>query len=363
MCVVALTGSAHGEHLVRRAARMAARSKGDLIALHVRPQDGLASGAADQLDRQRELVEEFGGTYREVVGADIGEALVSAARTLNATQIVLGATQRTRLAELARGSVINRVIRDSGVGLDVHVISRGDEGAQLTGQRARRPSAVPRRRVVLGLALAAIGLPILTWVLSNLGDHVGLPSVLLIFLLLVVTVSAIGGVWPALTAAVAGFLLVNWYFTPPIHTFTIADGENLLALSVFLAVAAVVSGFVSLAARRAADGSSARGEATALAGLAGSTPVPALLADLRRILALDVVAVFHRADGQWTVAHAVGAPVPTVPVEPRIESGRGPRARHGWQTRRDRSRGSHPRRLRARDRVLDRARGARVGGI
>ena len=68
--VVALTGSADGERLVRRAARMAARSKGDLFAVHVRPQDGLAGGAADRLDRQRELVEELGGTYREVVGAD-----------------------------------------------------------------------------------------------------------------------------------------------------------------------------------------------------------------------------------------------------------------------------------------------------
>ena len=94
--VVALTGSSDGERLVRRAARMAARSKGDLFAVHVRPQDGLAGGAADRLDRQRELVEELGGTYREVVGADIGEALVATARTLNATQIVLGATRRSR---------------------------------------------------------------------------------------------------------------------------------------------------------------------------------------------------------------------------------------------------------------------------
>ena len=84
--------------------------------MHVRPQDGLAGGAADRLDRQRELLEELGGTYREVVGADIGEALVAAAHTLNATQIVLGASRRSRFAELTRGSVINRVIRDSGVG-------------------------------------------------------------------------------------------------------------------------------------------------------------------------------------------------------------------------------------------------------
>ena len=184
--VVALTGSADGERLVRRAARVAARSKGDLLAVHVRPQDGLAGGAAEMLDRQRELVEELGGTYREVVGADVGEALVAAAHTLNATQIVLGATRRSRFAELTRGSVINRVIRDSGVGLDVHVISRTDDESGATTSRTRRPGALPRRRVRLGFLLGAVGLPLLTWALTNLRAHLGLPSILLLFLLLVV---------------------------------------------------------------------------------------------------------------------------------------------------------------------------------
>ena len=271
------------------------------------------------LDRQRELVEELGGTYREVVGADIGEALVATARTLNATQIVLGATRRSRLTELTRGSVINRVIRDSGVGLDVHVISRAEDGAHATVSRTRRPGALPRRRVILGFVLGAVGLPLLTWILTNLRTDLGLPSVLLLFLLLVVVISAVGGVWPALTAAVVGFLLVNWYFTPPVHTFTVEHGENLLALSVFLAVAAVVSGFVSLAARRAADGARARAEAEALGGLAGAAPVPVLLDGLRRILALDAVAVFHRTDAGWTLDHATGAPVPETPSGRQVE--------------------------------------------
>ncbi len=317
--VVALTGSADGERLVRRAGRMATRAKGDLYAVHVRPQDGLAGGAADHLDRQRELVDQLGGTYREVVGADIGEALVAAAHSLNATQIVLGATRRSRVAELTRGSVINRVIRDSGVGLDVHVIGRSEDGARATSPHTRRPGSLPRRRLYFGFLLAAVGLPLLTWALTNLRAHLGLPSILLLFLLFVVGVSAVGGVWPALAAAVAGFLLVNWYFTPPFHTFTIAEGENLLALSVFLAVAAIVSTFVSLAARRAADGARARAEAEALAGLAGAAPVPTLLEGLRRILGLDAVVVFHDVSGRWAVDHVAGAPVPAAPEGRRIE--------------------------------------------
>ena len=70
--VVALTGADDGDRLVRRAARMAQRVKGDLVAVHVRPQDGLAESAATALERQRTLVERLGGTYREVTGDDVG---------------------------------------------------------------------------------------------------------------------------------------------------------------------------------------------------------------------------------------------------------------------------------------------------
>ena len=254
--VVALTGSPDGDRLIRRAARMAQRANGDLVAVHVMPQDGLASAPAALLDQQRRLVEQLGGTYRDVVGADVGQALIDTARALNASQIVLGATRRSRWRELTQGSVINHVIRNSGIGLDVHVISR-EEGAAAT-EPGRPPHASAGRAATAtcsrGLSLALVGLPLLTWVLSNLRDHIGLPSVLLLFLLLVTGISAVGGIWPALAAAVAGFLLVNWYFTPPLHTFTIGEGENILALAVFVTAAGLVSAFVALAARRAAEG-------------------------------------------------------------------------------------------------------------
>jgi two-component system sensor histidine kinase KdpD len=312
--VVALTGSSDGDRLIRRAARMAQRANGDLVAVHVVPQDGLAADPAALLGQQRRLVEQLGGTYREAVGVDVGQALVEAARAVNATQIVLGATRRSRWRELTQGSVINDVIRSSGIGLDVHVISR-EEGADATEPgrpRRRRPGGLPRRRALAGFLLAAAGLPLLTWVLSLLRDEVGLPSVLLLFLLLVTGISAVGGLWPALTAAVAGFLLVNWYFTPPLYTFTISEGENVLALVVFVAVAGLVSAFVALAARRAAEGMRARAEAEALARLAGSSSVEALLESLRRALGFEAAGILHREGTGWRLEAASG-PAPAGP--------------------------------------------------
>ena len=313
--LVALTGSADGERLIRRAARIAQRSKGDLVGVHVIPQDGLAAPSAALLERQHELLEELDGTYHEVVGADVGAALLEAARSLNVTQIVMGASRRSRWQRITRGSVIGRVIRESGVGIDVHVVSHpgGRSEEVFVVPRTRRPTTLPRRRVVLGFVLAAAALPLLTWTLALLRDELGLPTVMLLFLLLVVAVSAVGGLWPALTAAIGGSLLVNWYFVPPLYTFTIAEGENILAVAVFLAVAVIVSGFVALAARRAAEGRQARAEGEALLRLAGSSPASAVLESLQRVLGLDGAAVLHRSESGWLIEAASGERVPDSP--------------------------------------------------
>ena len=297
--LVGLTGSPDGDRLIRRASRMAARARADLMAVHVRTQDGLEADSDAALSRQRALVEELGGGYREFVGEDTGATLVSGARSLNATQIVLGASRRSRWKELTRGSVVNRVIRDSGVGIDVHVISLAadDEDERPLVPRGRRPSALPPRRQIVGLVLGGVLVVALGIVLSHLRHHLSLPSVLLLYLLAVVVVAAVGGLWAALATAVVSFLVVNWFFTPPLHAFTIGETENLLALFVFLAVATIVSGFVSLAARRAADGRRAHAEAQVLAALAGESTVQALLDRVRAAFGLDSVCL-------WRVDHA-----------------------------------------------------------
>src|SRR5690348_3832048 len=100
--VVALTGAPGGEHLIRRASRISARAKGDLVGVHVRAGEGLAGPPPGALDRHRALLEDLGGTYHEVVGADPSLALVSFARAERATQLVMGASRRSRWSHLLR---------------------------------------------------------------------------------------------------------------------------------------------------------------------------------------------------------------------------------------------------------------------
>ena len=315
--LVGVSGRAEDEQLVRRAARMATRRGGELLAVYVIPEDGSSAGEA--LEATRRLVEKVGGTFDEVVGRNMPEALLDFARAENVTQVVLGASRRSRLQQVLRPSVINRVIRDSG-GIDVHVISM-ESTAPHASLRVPPARGLPMRRRVLGAGLAVILLSLLTLALTAFRDQVALSSILLVYLLAVVAVAAMGGLWPALLSALVSSLLINWYFTPPIHEWTIAEPANLFAIFVFVVVAAVVSGLVDRAARARAEAQRGTAEAEALARLAGwllteDDPLPRLVDHVRTTFGLDAVSVL-RGDGDagWTTEAVSGADPPMTPSD------------------------------------------------
>jgi two-component system, OmpR family, sensor histidine kinase KdpD len=133
----------------------------------------------------------------------------------------------------------------------------------------------------------------------------------------------VGGAGPALAAATLGFLLANWYFTAPLHTWTIAQPQNLLALVVYLVVAGVVSWFVATVARRSAEVARARAEAETLARVAGASagedPLVPLAGQLLVAFGQEAVAVLRRAggmaDGRWVVEAGAGGRPPTRPED------------------------------------------------
>lgn len=319
--VVALTGAPGTEALIRRAARIAQRAHGELLGVHVSSDEGLANPEGGLLDQHRQLLIDLGGEYRQVVSGDVAEGLVEFARAENATQLVLGSSQRSRLAELARGSVINRVVRLSGA-VDVHVISH-EPSVSESGSMPRRsmsPTTIPSRRRQMAWLLTVVGAAVLTLILAQLRETIGLPTVLLLFLALVVTIAAIGGRAPALVAAVGSFLSANWFFTPPYHRWSVAETQNVIALCVFLGVTFVVSHFVDTAMRRAVEAARARHEARTLAGLAATMaeddPLPILLAHLREVFGVDAVALLRRDErGRWQPEVAAGHPVPARPED------------------------------------------------
>jgi two-component system sensor histidine kinase KdpD len=327
--IVAMTGAPGSEHLIRRAARIAQRAHGELLGVHVQSDSGLA-GMPTEVAEHRKLLELVGGEYREVIGSDIATALIDFARAENATQIVLGASRRSRLQELTQGSVINRVVRHSG-SIDVHVIPDEETVERAMGrQLPRTPTLSPlsKRRRIWGFVIAAIGLPLLTLALANLRDEITLPTVLLLYLLLVLGVATVGGVFPAALAAGVAFLLANWYFTPPLYELTIADSENLVALVVFIVAAGLVSLLVDRAARSRLEARRSTAEAEAMAALAGSLAeeeaLPTLVGHLRTTFGMDTVALFSREGDGWRVEAAAGSPVPVGPDGAEVVKELGP---------------------------------------
>src|SRR6516162_2009545 len=184
------------------------------------------------------------------------------------------------------------------------------------------PGSISMGRRVAGVALAAAMLPLLTYVLTVFQPHLNLADDLLIYLVVVVAVTVLGGFWPAVLAAVAASLLLNWYFTEPIHTFTIQQPRELLALLLFVTVAVAVSSIVHLAARRAVQAARARDEAASLLELAqtvlgGADSPAAVLEHLTRTHG-GQAELQERVAGRWIRAAASGVEG-SLPAASRID--------------------------------------------
>jgi two-component system sensor histidine kinase KdpD len=193
----------------------------------------------------------------------------------------------------------------------------------LTARRQRRiadlSGGIGVRRVLAGVLLAAAGLPLITLALSAHGLRLDLGDDLLIYLVAVVAVAVVGGFWPAVLAAVTASLLVNWYFTPPVHTLTIADGKSLLALLLFVTVAVTVSSVVHLAALRARQAARSTEEAEDLLALAqtvlGGLDTPAAVLSHLTASRGGRAELLERTGEQWVRAAGSGPAGLADPVE------------------------------------------------
>ena len=307
--VVALTGGPEGDTLVRHAARVAGRGAGgELMAVYVSRSDGLTGASPDLVARQRTLVQSLGGSFTTVVGDDAGEAVLDYARAVNASEIVIGASRRGRVAAVFSRGVGDVIIEGSGE-MAVQVVNHEHVArGLLRGQRRR---GLRRSRLVVGWVLA-ITLPVaLTALLAATREAHSLPSELLLFLAVTVGVALVGGRWPAVACAVWSSLLANWFFTLPLYTLTIDEPENVVALLVSVLVGVAVASVVDDAARRSSDAARARAEADVLAELASSflgdgDSLDALLRKAVETFGMDSAALLEQDDerGPWRRAAA-----------------------------------------------------------
>ncbi|MGW6332568.1 ATP-binding protein [Nocardia rhamnosiphila] len=305
--VVAVTGGRESETLVRRAARIAAKSSAELLVLHVVRGDGLTGVAAPQMAAVRELAAHLGAELHTVVGDEVPAALLDFARTVNATQLVLGTSRRSRWARMVDEGIGAEVVQRSGK-IDVHMVTHEAAGRRRRRRRRPRPRS---RRTAAWVAAFVVPSAISALLAAWLDRYLDLVSESALYFVAVLAVALFGGVLPAIAAALLAGLLLNVLFTDPRYSVTIQEPNSFLPAVLLLVVAVAVAVLVDTAARRAEQAGQASREAELLTLFAGSVlrgaDLTALLDRLRRTYAQRAVSLRHHTDG---VIAAVGTDPP-----------------------------------------------------
>ncbi|MHC2625713.1 two-component system sensor histidine kinase KdpD [Bradyrhizobium huanghuaihaiense] len=230
--------------LVRYTKRLADRLHAPFTAISIETRRSLqlSDEERDRLADTLRLAEALGGEALTIpaVGRRIADDVINFAHGNNVTQIVIGKSTRSRWFEMTRGSVVHDLVRRAG-NISVHVIP-GDELAEEAApktavQTAARSEPFDARPYLMALGITAAGLAAAV----AIKPYFGVENVDLMFLTAVVAVAVRYGLWPSLLASVAASLAYNFFFLPPVYTFTITDPTNVAAFFFFMLIAFVVS--------------------------------------------------------------------------------------------------------------------------
>jgi two-component system sensor histidine kinase KdpD len=243
-----------GVALVRYGRRLADRLHAAWTAAYVE-----TPSAQNFTDEERDRIAEalrvavrLGGQAVTVPASNVADGIVDYARTNNYTHIVTSTTRRSWWETLLRRSTTYEIIRRAG-GVSVHVVPE-QLTAALRGKRRPSPRA-DRRAYAISLVYTIAALAF-GFVLKR---YFGITNVGLVFLLAVLASAVQYGLWPSLASCAVAVLAFNFFFLPPVHTFTVADPENIVVLVTFGIVAAIAS---NLTARVRAQALVARERAT-----------------------------------------------------------------------------------------------------
>lgn len=242
--LVCVTEDPRGAGLVRYAKRVADRLRAPWTALSIETRHSLRLGneQRDRIADTLRLAERMGGEAMTVPGGArrVADDIIGFARANNVTQIIVGKSDRPRWLEILAGSVVHDLLRRAG-DIRVQVIcgeaEPGDPIGKKTVRAAAPPSSFDPRPYAVSL-LATGGALAVGWYLY---PWLGVESVDLIFLTAIVGIAVGYGLLPSLAASIAGSLCYNYFFLPPLFTFTITAGTNLAAFVSFAVVAVIVS--------------------------------------------------------------------------------------------------------------------------
>ncbi len=320
--VVAVTGGPESETLVRRASRIASKSSAELMIVHVVRGDGLSGVSAPQMGKVRELAASVGATVHTVVGDDVGKALLDFAREMNATQLVIGTSRRSRWARLFDEGIGAAIVQHSGK-IDVHMVTH-EEAKRGFSLRVASPT---EHRLMSWVAAVVVPSVICALTALFLDDYLTIGGESALFVVGVLVVALLGGVIPAALSALLSGLLLNYFLTEPRYSFTIAQPDAAITELVLLMLAVAVAVLVDRAASRQREARHAAQEAELLTLFAGSVlrgaDLPTLLERVRETYSQRAVSLLRvRGDDGQIVARVGDDPCLTIDsADTAIEAG------------------------------------------
>ena len=249
-----------GLGLVRYARRLADRLHAPWTAIYIETSryHRLDEAERDRIADALRLAERLGGQAVTIPGRRIAEDLVVYAEANNITQIVIGKSMRSRWFETLHGSVVHDLVRRAG-NISVQVVAgegAGPAEPKPVGAEAPKPSFDGRAYLVTtGIVVAALGIGLV------LQQFLNVLNIALVFLTAVLVVAASFGLWPSLFACAMSVLAYNFFFLPPLYTFSVADPENVVALVTFF-VAALIGSNLAAGTRGQAVAAGARARTT-----------------------------------------------------------------------------------------------------
>jgi two-component system sensor histidine kinase KdpD len=222
------------ERVVRRASQLATGLNADWTAVTVET-IGQAGDAkrANRLAKVFGLAERLGGQTMRLQGSDYPSEILRLAARENVTQIVLGQSRAGPLRRILGRSLPEALMRHAD-GIEIHVVP-GEEARQSFWPRLK--PLLSRRGLGPELAAAIASVACAVAVAEALTAVLKLPNLSMIFLTAVLFSAIRFGTRAAVFASLASFAAYNFFFIPPIYTFTVAQPQELFALLIFLAVA------------------------------------------------------------------------------------------------------------------------------
>ncbi len=252
--------------LVRFTKRLADRLHAQWTALYVETRRSLqlSEEERDRVADTLRLAQALGGEPITIPGGarHIADDVIAYARSNNITQIVIGKSTRSRWFEILHGSVVHDLVSRAG-NISVHVIAGEEIAAEPLPGRGISTAEKPHAFDLASYFFAAAAVALALGIGKAIQPWFGIENVDLVFLTAIVAVAARFGLLPSLAASVAASLCYNFFFLPPLHTFTIAEPTNVAAFFFFILIAVVVSN-IAARVRTQALGAIGRAKTTEL---------------------------------------------------------------------------------------------------